>query len=109
MYAERGVRRWAGSHDLPPSVDTSTFETPRLPAKAIPAIDTLGPCTVVPRGVSIRDSVLTMAAFDHPRCSQYPSYGRSTTSMPDSHFGFFIPYVPTERIRAGNPWARGRT
>ena len=26
-----------------------------------------------------------------------------------SHFGFFIPYVPTPSTRAGNPCARGRT
>ena len=93
----------------PPSVDTSTLEIPRSPAKATPAT-VVGPETDEPsRGTSILDPVFTMAFFDHPRCSQYPRYGESTTSIPVSHLGFFIPYVPTERTLAGNPCSRGST
>src|SRR5215510_4692364 len=54
---------------LPPSVETSTFEIPRFPANAMPAI-VVEPLILL-SGTSIRDMVLYSALSFQPRFCQY--------------------------------------
>ena len=72
MYGESAVFSRASSHDLPPSADTCTLETPRSPAKAIPAMTIERAILAASAGTSIRVVILGSWSGDQPRTSQYP-------------------------------------
>ena len=58
-------------------------------------------------GTSMRAMVLTIPSLFQLRCSYQPAYSWVIARMPASHLGFFMPYRPGTRSRAGKPCSRG--
>ena len=91
LVLERGGFKTAAFQLVPPSVLTSTLETPLTPAKATPPIDTVGPVTELSFGTRMIAVVLICPELVHPFCCQYPWYSPYIRVIRFTHFALNIP------------------